>query len=246
MQSPRPSQNVRYLPAGDAALVVEFGQEIDLALSAQVMALDTALAASPPPGLIETMPSFRSLLVQFDPLVTDAGAIEEALRALETGLGDVSASGREWVLPASYGGEFGPDLADVAARTGHTEETLVADHTDILHHVYMIGFLPGCPYMGDVPAPLDLSRRETPRVHVPQGSVAIAVGLTVIYPVESPGGWNLIGRCPVPLFDPGAPSPALLAPGDRVRFEAIDPAAYDTISAAISAGEWRAEAEALR
>ncbi|MEM0922294.1 MAG: 5-oxoprolinase subunit PxpB [Pseudomonadota bacterium] len=239
------SEERRYLPAGDGALVVEFGTEIDRTVSEKVMALDAALAAAPLPGMIETMPSFRSLLVQFDPLVTDATAVETALRALDATPTTATGIGRRWRLPACYHGEFGPDLRDVAQHAGTSVDALIADHSGLWHHVYMIGFLPGAPYMGDMPAPLDLPRRQNPRVRVPQGSVAIAVGLTVIYPVESPGGWNLLGRCPVPLFAPNQSAPALLSPGDQVQFDPVAPERYAEIGAAIAAGEWLAEREAM-
>lgn len=220
----------RFLPFGDAALLVEFGDRVDPALSARVMGLDARLAAADIPGLIETAPSFRSLMVQFDPLETEGEAVAAAIRPLCAGLDAAEPEGRLWRVPVCYEGDLATDLEDVAARAGLAPEAVVALHAEAEHSVYMIGFLPGCPYLGGLPAEIDLPRRTDPRVRVPKGSVAIAAGLTVIYPVESPGGWNLIGRTPVPLFDPGAAPPALFAPGDRVRFEPVGRADYDRLA----------------
>ncbi|MEO1471352.1 MAG: 5-oxoprolinase subunit PxpB [Pseudomonadota bacterium] len=244
----------RFLPFGDAALVVEFGDRVDRTLSARVLALDAAVAAARASGgpggalagVVETVPTFRSLALSFDPLVTDAAALEMALTPLVGQGSEVAGAARVWTLPACYEGTLAPDLADVAERAGTTPARVVEMHAGLMHHVYMIGFLPGCPYMGDLPAMIDFPRRSDPRVAVPAGSVAIAVGLTVIYPVESPGGWHLIGRCPARLFDPaGAPGaeerPALLAPGDAVCFEPVGEAEYARIARAASEGDWAPE-----
>lgn len=145
-----------------------------------------------------------------------------------------------------YGGEFGADLADVASATGLSPDAVVQLHADTELSVYMIGFMPGFPFMGDLPSALDMPRRREPRLRVPAGSVAITGSLTAIYPWQSPGGWQLIGRCPVPLFDAAAATPSLLAPGDTVRFEAITAQRLAELEAAITAGElgphaWLAE-----
>ena len=212
----------RILDAGDAALTIEFGSIIDPALLAEVNALDAAVLrrkqAGELPGVIETMPTFRSLTVFFDPLVTDRDAVLATLQPLIAAAEHGSTTdGRHWRLPVCYEGEAAPDLAEVAGAIGIGEDEVVALHSGAEYLVYMIGFLPGFPFMGDLPAPLRLPRRAQPRVRVPAGSVAIATGLTAIYPWESPGGWHLLGRCPVPLFDARRTSPSLLAAGDRDR-----------------------------
>lgn len=245
---------VRLLDAGDAALTIEFGAAIDPRLVAAVNALDAAIArlhaAGGLPGLIEAMPTFRSLTLFYDPLVTGREAVMDALRPLLTGgEHDDDATGRSWRLPVCYEGEAAPDLAPAARAVGLGEDDVIALHSGTEYRVYMLGFLPGFAFMGDVPAPLRLPRRAEPRVRVPSGSVAIATGLTSVYPCESPGGWHLIGRCPLPLFDPRRASPSLLAPGDRVRFTPLATPEYRRLAEAAQRGdfnpaEWRADAAA--
>ncbi len=186
----------RVLDAGDAAFTVEFGDAIDVRLLASVNALDAAVAieasAGRLPGLVETMPTFRSLTVFFDPLATGRAALIDALQPLIAVAANHAAplAGRRWRLPACYEGELGPDLAETARTFGIGSDELVALHAGTEYRVYMLGFLPGFPFMGDVPQRLRLPRRTEPRVRVPAGSVAIANALTAVYPWESPGGWH--------------------------------------------------------
>jgi KipI family sensor histidine kinase inhibitor len=216
----------RILPVGDAALTVELGRALDPAQNARVRAMDALLRASPFVGLLESVPAFASLLVVFDPArccFAEARAALEPL--LETpALGAVS--GRRHVIPVAYGGDDGPDLADVARACGLSEADVVARHTGADYTALFSGFLPGFAYLGTVAPDLERPRRESPRPRVPAGSVAVAGRLTGVYPFASPGGWNLIGRTGQVLFDPLAPDPALIQPGDRVRF-ARSNAAFD-------------------
>jgi KipI family sensor histidine kinase inhibitor len=221
----------RFLPAGDTGLVVEFGDRIEPGLIAQVRALDRALSARPPAGVIETVPSFRSLLIHYDPLETDGAALMAAVNALSLAP-ETPETGRDWCLPVCFDPDLAPDLADVAAAIGISPEAVIAAHMETPLTVAMIGFMPGCPFLAGHGPAFDLPRRAAPRVRVPAGSLAVAQRLNVIYPAESPGGWHLIGHCPVPLFDPSRAAPALLAPGDRVRFQAIDRADHARILAA--------------
>lgn len=238
---------VRILDLGDRALTLEFGDRIDPALLAQVAALDhacaTAMAQGRLPGVIETVPTFRSLTVIFDPLVTSR---LDLIPALEPLLGGGSATAptprRNWRLPVCYEGDFAPDLAGVALRSGLSETAVVEQHMGTHYAVYMLGFLPGFPFMGDVPQTLQLPRRDEPRVKVPAGSVAIANGLTAIYPWESPGGWHLLGHCPVPLFNAHSATPSLLAAGDQVHFAAVDAAEHARIARALEGGDLSPEA----
>lgn len=242
---------VRLLDAGDGAVTIEFGDQITSQLVGRVAALDKLLQAARErgelAGVVETMPTFRSLTVLYDPLQSSRAALDPVLTALASqSEAAPAANGRRWRLPVCYGGEFGADLADVASATGLSPDAVVQLHADTELSVYMIGFMPGFPFMGDLPSALDMPRRREPRLRVPAGSVAITGSLTAIYPWQSPGGWQLIGRCPVPLFDAAAATPSLLAPGDTVRFEAITAQRLAELEAAITAGElgphaWLAE-----
>jgi inhibitor of KinA len=225
--------NVRFLSAGDRALVVEFGDRADRALSERVLRLDAVIRANAPKGLVETVPTFRSLMVYYDPLITGRSELEQAITRLLDRGDNPGAHATLWRVPACYEGEYAPDLAEVARLTRLTSAEVVALHSGTRFHVYMLGFLPGFPYMGDLPEPLALPRRANPRVRVPAGSVSIATSLTAIYPYESPGGWHLIGTTPIRLFDPERARPALFAPGDAVVFDPIDPASFASIRRAV-------------
>jgi KipI family sensor histidine kinase inhibitor len=234
---------VRFLSAGDRALVVEFGDHIDRALSEEVLRLAAQLCASEFPGVVETVPTFRSLMIHYDPLVTSRAELEGAIASLIDREPGPRAAATLWRVPVCYEGEFAPDLVQVARLTGLAPGDVVTLHSGVRYHVYMLGFLPGFPYMGDLPASLALPRRADPRVRVPAGSVSIATSLTAIYPYESPGGWHLIGTTPVRLFDIECASPALLAPGDAVLFEPIDAGTFAAIKAAVGSGDYQVAGE---
>jgi inhibitor of KinA len=227
---------VRFLSVGDRALVVEFGDTIDRRLSREVLRLDRVLRAMPPTGVVETVPTFRSLMVHYDPLSTSRADLEHVITGLLDRDEGADANARLWRIPVCYEDEFAPDLAEVARLTGLAPGNVVTLHSSTRYHVYMLGFLPGFPYLGDLPAALALPRRADPRVRVPAGSIAIATTLTAIYPYASPGGWHLIGATPIPLFDPARTPTALLAAGDEVQFEPIDPDAFAAIRGAVARG----------
>ncbi len=212
----------RVLPVGDLAVTVEFGDAIDPALNAKVRALDQALVEAQPPWLVEAVPTYRSLLVLYHPDLLGFSRLRATLLDLSGRPGGAVPAGRLRRIPTRYGAEDGPDLALVARSLGLTESEVVRLHGSQEHTAFMLGFMPGFAYLGLLPAGLDTPRRATPRTRVPRGSVAIAGRQTGIYPAASPGGWNLIGRTTVSLFDPAASSPSLIVPGDRVRFEATD------------------------
>ena len=223
---------------GEAALLVEFGQRADLELNARVHALARALEADRQPTLRSLVPGYVSLLVEFDPLQVELAAMETWIRHH---LGDMDPAGapvgRSRTIPTVYGGEWGPDLDEVATRLGLAPTEVVAQHTTAELRVYMLGFSPGFPYLGDLPETLALPRRATPRERVPVGSVAIAERQTGIYSREMPGGWHVLGRTPVRLFREDRHPPAYLAPGDRVRFVAIDPSDWDRYASDVP-DEW--------
>ncbi len=236
---------VRFLHAGDTALVVEFGDIIDRALSSRVLRLAAKLQAAKLPGVVESVPTYRSLMVHYDPLQTDHATLQASIGQM---LGDDTSSvgeGRLWRLPACYDLVHAPDLADVAQRTGLSTDEVVRLHTETLFHIYMVGFVPGFPYMGDLPEALVLPRRTDPRTRLPAGSIAIASTMTAVYPHESPGGWHLIGATPIQLFDPDWARPALFSPGDKVRFEAISTARFDEIRRASADGNFSIAPETI-
>ena len=232
---------VRFLSAGDRAVIVEFGERVDRGLSERVLRLDAIIRSNPPVGIVETVPTFRSLTVYYDPLLTSRGGLQCAIAPL-VDLGENPRAGaRRWHVPVCYEGEFAPELAEVARLTGLTPNDVVALHSGTRFHVYMLGFLPGFPYMGDLPPQLALPRRADPRLRVPAGSISIATSLTAIYPYESPGGWHLIGATPIRMFDPERSEPALFAPGDAVNFQPIDAAAFASIRRAVENRNYEVE-----
>ncbi|MDX1513484.1 MAG: 5-oxoprolinase subunit PxpB [Gammaproteobacteria bacterium] len=238
-----PGSRVEFLPAGDTALVVQFGERVDRKLNERVLRLAESVRAADLEGVRETVPTFRSLLVHYDPLRTRFDVLCERLRGLIDSESALTVRSRRWSVPVCYESRFAPDLEEVAERTGHSTGEVISLHASVVYHVYMVGFLPGYPYLGDLPEALALPRRENPRVRVPPGSVAIATNLAAIYSLESPGGWHLIGATPVRIFDPDWSPPALFAPGDRVSFVRIDEDEFDRLSADVAAGRFRLQAE---
>jgi inhibitor of KinA len=219
----------RLLPAGDTAIVVELGETIDRQISSLVLALAQRLAECGGEGIVETVPTFRSLMVQYDPLVLPEAALMRHIDELMQGLQGCRQPARLWRLPACYDTDIAPDLIDVAARVGLSVGQVIERHSAVTYHVYMLGFLPGQAYMGDVPRELALARRETPRAKVPAGSLAIASTMTCIFPQETPCGWHLIGRSPVGLWD--AARGALLSPGDQVELTPVSRREYEGLLA---------------
>ncbi len=225
----------RILPLGDAAFTLELDAKPAPAVTARLLALAAALADRS--GVTDLAPAFRSLTVHVDPLSADRADLE-ALALRLAAQGDAPAvAGRAWRAPTCFNPDFGLDQDEVAAETGLSREAIVALMTDAPLTVLAVGFLPGFPFCGPVPDVLTLPRRKTPRLRVPPGSLAIANGFAGIYPWESPGGWRILGHCPLPLFDPRRDAPALLAPGDSVRIEAVDAAEHARLRAALAARE---------
>ena len=232
---------LRFLSAGDRALVVEFGDRVDRGLSERVLRLDAIIRSNPLVGIVETVPTFRSLTVYYDPLLTSRAELQCAIGALLDVEDRPRSGARLWHVPVCYEAEFAPDMAEVVRLTGLTPREVVALHSGTRFHVYMLGFLPGFPYMGDLPPRLALPRRADPRLRVPAGSISIATSLTAIYPYGSPGGWHLIGATPIRMFDPERPSPALFAAGDAISFQPIDAAAFASIRRAVEKRSFEVE-----
>lgn len=229
------------LPLGDSAWTIEFGETIDPALHARVMGLNTAIDAACKAGklagLVDRVPTFRSLTVHYDPLATDGDALGQHLLQLAENAGSASSTGRHWHLPACFEADLAPDLERLANAKGMTPEAIVATLTATTFRVYMIGFMPGFPYMGGLPRELAMPRLANPRKVVPARSLAVTGEMCAVYPWESPGGWNLLGRTPVSLFDAADDaSPALLESGDQVRWRAVSRAEYDDLEQELAGG----------
>jgi KipI family sensor histidine kinase inhibitor len=203
--------------AGDSALLLELEPVIDSEVNAQAIGIAAHLRQLSLAGVRDVVPTFRSVAVYFDPLRVDADALRQALVGAPSGAGPVHTP-RTIEVPVDYGGEAGPDLADVAAFASLSEEQVIARHTSPTYRVFMLGFLPGFAYLGSVPDEIASPRREVPRLRVPAGSVGIAGRQTAVYPRDSPGGWQIIGRTELPVFDATRIPPNVFVPGDRVRF----------------------------
>jgi inhibitor of KinA len=233
----------RFLDAGEAALVVEFGRVVDPAIHDHVLALDRALAALALPGVRETVPTFRSLMIHYDPLVIERAALVERVRALETAPAPPRAAVR-WTVPCCYEPPYGEDLAQIAALAGLTPERVVALHTGTELRVYMYGFVPGFCYLARLPE-LTISRRASVRAPHPPNTVLVADGMCVITTVAMPTGWWLIGRTPERLFAPAREPTFLVGVGDALRFASVDRASFAALEARVAAGEVVAKREQL-
>ena len=233
----------RILHAGESCIVVEFGSVIDLEVNAQVQALRRRIEASPFPGFIETVPTYRSLAVCFDPLRAPAPeALEQALREMASAPFEAGGQGGTVVLvPVCYEGEFAPDLGRVAEHTGLAPDEVIRRHSGADCYCYMLGFTPGFSYLGGMDAALETPRLPEPRERISAGSVGIAGKQTGIYPIDSPGGWNLIGRTPLRLFDPDRPVPIFLNAGMWVRFIPIPMAEFGRLERDAARPDWAPE-----
>ena len=206
-----------FSPAGDSALLVELGDQIDLPTNRRLHALANWLRQQP--GLGEAVPGYAALLVHYNPLeLTYAEVLDLVRRGLSLAATVVQSSPRRVEIPVRYGGEDGPDLAFVAHHCGLSIDEVIRRHSQAEYVVYFLGFTPGFPYLGGMDVSISAPRLESPRSRIPAGSVGIAANQTGVYPLESPGGWRIIGRTEVELFNPLHQPPALLAPGDIVRF----------------------------
>jgi KipI family sensor histidine kinase inhibitor len=233
----------RLLPAGDQAITVEFGDEIDLEVNQRVYSFADSVDAAELPGVVETVPSYRSVLVQYDVRATSFAELRPSLlELLERPLatpGEEDAGGEVFELPVVYGGEEGPDLDDVAEHAGMAADQVVEIHSSTAYRVYMLGFAPGFPYLGGMDPRIACPRLSTPRVRIAAGSVGIAESQTGVYPTASPGGWRIIGRTPVPLFTPETVPPVAILPGRYIQFVSVDPAQAAEIEKAVAEGSYR-------
>jgi inhibitor of KinA len=229
------------LPLGDSAWTVEFGDRIDPSLHARVMGLNGALHAARDAGtlagIVDLVPTFRSLTVHYNPLAVDGELLRTRLLQMAEAADSTTSEGRHWLLPVCCDAELAPDLERLAEAKGMAPEGVIALLTAATYRVYMIGFMPGFPYMGGLPPQLAMPRLANPRKVVPARSLAVTGEMCAVYPWESPGGWNLLGRTPVPLFEAAEEAaPALLESGDQVRWRVVDRAEFEHIAGELAAG----------
>ncbi len=234
-------QTPRILSCGDSALTVEFGDTIDPNLNGMVLALDHILRDRAPAGLVETVPTYRSLTVQFDPTETDYDALVGLIVQEAARLTPRNAVGKRWRVPVVYGGEFGIDLEEVAQFHGLTPSQLIEIHANAVYRIYMIGFLPGFAYLGGLDPRIVTSRRTQPRLKIPTGSIMIGGAQAGIAPMEMPSGWHLLGRTPARAYAPERDPAFLFAAGDEIVFHPVDASRWDALERAALAGEPVAE-----
>ena len=235
--------DVRFLLSGDTALTAEFGNEISESINAQIRAFNIALEHAKIPGIVETVPTYRSLMVHYDPGIISYGSLVKKLKSLLTQLDKIEIPPSSVLeIPVLYGGEeMGPDLAFVAENAGKTEQEVIDIHTSTEYLIYMLGFTPGFTYLGGMDESIAAPRLSQPRVRIPAGSVGIAGKQTGVYPIDSPGGWQLIGKTPVRIYDERRKDPIFYRAGDYIRFVPIGEEEYREIRKQCDTGTYRCE-----
>lgn len=233
-------EQAKFLPAGDRSLVMEFGDTIDPAINARIRSMAQAIEEAKDLPIEEIIPTYRSIQIFYSPLRIDVAELQSKLRSLEEGLPEDTGSDYRIVeIPVVYGGDYGPDLSFVAEHNQLTEEEVIRIHTGTDYLLYMLGFTPGFSYLGGMSEAIATPRLIKPRVKIPAGSVGIAGTQTGVYPIDSPGGWQLIGKTPLRMYDPLAETPVLLKAGDYVRFVEIDEAEFEKIAEAVTEGSYQ-------
>jgi len=225
--------------------VVELGNSISPHINRVIHDLARAVEGEGIPGVFDLTPSYRSLLVYYDPLVINVSKLRLKLHSLYSSLSE-GATGKARVVrvPTLYGGEMGPDLEFVARNSNLTPQEVIEIHSGTDYLVYMLGFSPGYPYLGGMSERIATPRLKTPRTAVPAGSVALAERQTGVYPTETPGGWQILGRTPLKFFDPTRQPPSLVEPGDYIRFVSIDADEYARIKQQVQEGTYQVQIEA--
>ncbi len=235
---------MKIYPVGDMALSVDFGNVISEEINEKVMQLEHVLQEEKIPGILEMLPSYRALLVRYNPAELSYAQLSEKIgKAQERGGSQETHSRRKTIrlIPCCYGGRYGEDLKGMETLTGLSEQEIIAIHSGTDYKIYMLGFLPGFVYLGGMDERIAASRLDVPRVAIPAGSVGIGGKQTGVYPIASPGGWRLIGSTPVRFYDPAAKKPILCSAGEYIRFVPVSESEYEKIAADIAAGTYRAE-----
>lgn len=237
-----PEEFRRFLQAGDSGVVVSFADEpeMDVATVKARRLADMVRSKKWPfsGAVLDVISGFNNVIIQYDPIETSSSSIVEALTPILAGIpAGEAVDHRHWVMPVLYGGEAGPDLEEVAERTGFSPEEVVERHLSRTLTVAIMGFMPGLGYLKGTDPALALPRRSEPRKRVPALSLGIVMDQCVVYPLTSPGGWNLIGRVPVRIFEPRRDDPILFRPGDRVSFRRVDDAEFTDLDRRAEAGE---------
>lgn len=223
-------EKAKFLPGGDKSLIIEFGDSIDPKINKKIRNMYIAIDKSGLEGVLEMIPTYRSLLISYNPLIIKYKELCQKLREYEENLNDIDSEPANVVrIPTIYGGEYGLDIEFVAHHNNLSVDEVIQIHSSQNYLIYMLGFTPGFPYLGGMSERIEAPRLKTPRSKIPGGSVGIAGKQTGIYPIDSPGGWQLIGQTPVKLYDPFGNPPVLLNAGDYVRFVPIDKKEYKSI-----------------
>ena len=231
--------DIEFLPCGDSALSVQFGFDVNREATTRVLRFRAAVEQWGPEGICETVPTFRSLMIHYDPMRIRQADLISRLEPLLDARPEISSASRAWRLPVCYDAEFAWDLEDVAKKVGLSPDQVVEMHTSHEFYVYMVGFMLGFLHMGDLPEIMAvLSRRPEPRLRLEQGAVVTAMGLTVVHNISTPGGWHVIGRTPASLFDVRWKQPALVSPGDTVRCVPVLRHEFDDIRLRADAGTY--------
>jgi len=233
-------QNIKILTAGDAALLIEFGKEISPEINAKITATVQLMKEQHIEGVVDIIPAFCSLLINYDPRVLSYDELSKRMkRLLNMDIKTGESKRRVFEIPVCYGGKYGPDLANIAEHAGLTEEEVVKIHSSRDYLIYMLGFLPGFCYLGGLDERIHTPRLANPRLKINAGSVGIGGSQTGIYPLDSPGGWQLMGMTPVKTYDPGRDVPILLSAGDYIRFIPVEEEEYLRIKELVERDEYQ-------
>jgi len=234
-----PSRNsYRFLFAGDSALVIQFGETVDASINQHVRKISAIVKREDIEGVVDLVPTMRSLMIHYDPLCISQAELKKFITPLLGREFTLDDDIIRWRIPVCYENKYAPDIEDVSRSLKVSASEIIKQHTSVELEVFMMGFLPGFPYLGLLPEIFDLPRRVEPRVHVPPRSISVAARQTTIYTIDSPGGWHLIGQTPVDFYNPNRENPVLVKAGDKVSFFAIDSKEYPAVRRALKADEY--------